>query len=408
MPYRMVIALALPLFLLLVGIEYYISRRRGQRYFVFTSSVTNIGIGVAERLSQLFIAGYFAWVLQLIHTRYGLFTIRPTLYSWLLLFVLTDFLWYWYHRLSHTVNLFWGAHIVHHQSTEYNLTVSFRITVFQALVRFVFYLPLPFLGFPGEMILVTFSICGIYQFFIHTRLVKKLGWLEEILVTPSHHRVHHGSNEAYLDKNFGGVLIIWDRLFGSFRRETEEVRYGLTKPVSSHSFLWLHFHFWITLWENLRRHKGLRTHWKTLFGTPDDLSYEYDRRLRKQFLSKSNPHRTVTRRTSPVLYFYLCGQVTAVVAVLFTVYLFPPSVPELLATTLLILLTLVNCGAILEQKQWIFPVEVARFAAAYTWVYLLTDYLPMLVYLPLLVAAVAWKYPDMRSRYLKTLYNAEV
>ena len=363
---------------------------------------------MAKRLSQLLFAGYFAWVLQLIHTRYGLFTIRPTLYSWLLLFVLTDFLWYWYHRLSHTVNLFWGAHIVHHQSTEYNLTVSFRITVFQALVRFVFYLPLPFLGFPGEMILVTFSICGIYQFFIHTRLVKKLGWLEEILVTPSHHRVHHGSNEAYLDKNFGGVLIIWDRLFGSFRRETEEVRYGLTKPVSSHSFLWLHFHFWITLWENLRRHKGLRTHWKTLFGTPDDLSYEYDRRLRKQFLSKSNPHRTVTRRTSPVLYFYLCGQVTAVVAVLFTVYLFPPSVPELLATTLLILLTLVNCGAILEQKQWIFPVEVARFAAAYTWVYLLTDYLPMLVYLPLLVAAVAWKYPDMRSRYLKTLYNAEV
>lgn len=404
MPYRFVIALALPLFLLLVGIEYYISRRQGKAYFAFTSSISNIGIGVAERLSQLFIAGYFAWVLQYIHTRYGLFSIRPSLYSWLLLFFLTDFLWYWYHRLSHTVNLLWGAHIVHHQSEEYNLTVSFRITVFQALVRFVFYLPLPFLGFPGEMILVTFSICGIYQFFIHTRLVNRLGWLEEIMVTPSHHRVHHGSNTVYLDKNYGGVFIIWDRLFGTFQRETEPVKFGLTKAVGSHSFLWLHFHFWISMVENLRRHTRFTERWKILFGTPNDLSYAYDRRLKKQYLSKSNPHETVTRNSSPQLYGYVCAQVMAVVGVLFLLYLFPPSSPELLATSLLIILTLVNCGAILEQKRWIFPVEVARFSAAYVWLCLLTGQLSFLLYLPIFVGAVAWNYTRMQHRYLKLLY----
>lgn len=404
MPYRLIIALALPAFLLLVGLEYLWSRRLGKSYFSFSSGVENIAIGTAERLSQLFLAGYFAWVLHYIHTRYALFDIEANLFTWALLFVLTDFLWYWYHRLSHTVNLLWGAHIVHHQSEEYNLTVSFRITAFQALVRFFFYLPLPLLGFTGEMILVTFSICGIYQFFIHTRLVKRLGLLEEILVTPSHHRVHHGSNEAYLDKNYGGVFIIWDRLFGTFRRETEPVRYGLTKPVGSHSFLWLHFHFWIAMWANLKREKGFRNKWKTVFGGPADLNYAYDPALRKKFLSKSKRQEPVSSKNTPLLYGYICVQITLSVLLLFWLYFSPPVVPVLLAVSLLIILGLVNCGAILEQKRWIFPVELLRVFTGYVVVSLLYEPLGLWVYLPIFVGLAVWNYARMERRYLALLY----
>lgn len=405
MPYQIIIALALPAFLLLVGVEYYFSRMAGKKYYLFSSSVSNISIGTAERLIQLFVAGYFVVVLQYVQTHFAVFHMEANVFTWLALFVLTDFLWYWYHRLSHTVNLLWGAHIVHHQSEEYNLTVSFRITIFQALIRFCFYLPLPILGFTPEMVLVTFSICGIYQFFIHTQAIKKLGVLEEVLVTPSHHRVHHGSNPIYLDKNFGGVFIIWDRLFGTFRRETEAVRYGLTKQVESNSFLWLHFHFWLTMWENFKRGKGAAAKFRALFGGPDALSYDHDIRIRKLYLFASDPHGHIGKKSSPQLYGYIYVQMTAVLGALFFVYLFPPGMPVLLFSTAVILLTLVNCGAILEQKRWIFPLEVGRFIATYILLALLTDMLLLLAYLPVFILAILWNYSVMKKRYLRLLYT---
>ena len=404
MPYQIIIALALPAFLALVGIEYYFSRLRKKPYYRFSSSVSNICIGIAERLSQLFLAGYMVVVLRFVQQHFSLWHIEAGAVSWLLLFILTDLMWYAYHRFSHTVNLLWGAHIVHHQSEEYNLTVSFRITVFQALIRFCFYLPLPVIGFPPEMILVTFSICGIYQFFIHTRFIKKLGVLEEILVTPSHHRVHHGSNALYLDKNFGGVLIVWDRIFGTFQRETEEVRYGLTKPVDSHSFLWLHFHFWLTLSENFKTRKGWRNKLKALAGGPESISYDCDRLLRKKYLSSGHIRRAVSSETAPVLYAYVYLQVALAVTVLFFVYLVPPGTPVLLSATVIVGLTLVNCGAILEQKQWIFPLEIARLATGYILAVLLSGVMDLLIYLPIFVLSVSWNYSMIRHRYLKLLY----
>ena len=142
--------------------------------------------------------------------------IKVTALTWFLLFLATDLVWYWYHRLAHEINVFWAAHVVHHQSENFNYTVSARITVFQSVVRCMFWCILPLLGFPAIMVSTFLIIHGMYPFFIHTQALGRWGWFEKILVTPTHHSLHHASNPEYLDKNYGDVLIIWDKIFGTF------------------------------------------------------------------------------------------------------------------------------------------------------------------------------------------------
>lgn len=220
-----VLAFAVPLFTSLMLLEYFIAKKKRLSYFNLHNSIANLSIGIAERLCDVLVTASFYYIYDAIQKKYGLFHIKQSLWLWILLLLCTDFLWYWYHRLAHEINLFWAVHVVHHQSEDYNYTVSARITVLQAFVRTLFWAVLPLLGFPASMITVMLLIHGIYPFFIHTRLIGKLGILEYILVTPSHHRVHHASNEKYLDKNYGDVFIIWDKLFGTFQKEEEEPVY---------------------------------------------------------------------------------------------------------------------------------------------------------------------------------------
>jgi hypothetical protein len=158
-----------------------------------------------------------------------------------------DFLYYWFHRFGHEVNAGWAAHVVHHQSEEYNLTVALRQGAFQQLFSWVFYLPLALLGFPPLVFLTCSALNTLYQFWIHTRLVGRLGPLEWVMNTPSHHRVHHGRNPKYIDRNHAGVFIVWDRLFGTFKQEDEEPVYGITTPLRSFDPLRAHFQHWLAL-----------------------------------------------------------------------------------------------------------------------------------------------------------------
>lgn len=201
------LALAVPLFLFFMGLEYLVAKWQKKNYFRFNNSVANLNVGIAERLLDSFTVGVFYFVYDYLHRHYALLDIRANAWGWIGLFIATDFVWYWYHRLAHEINLFWAVHVVHHQSEDFNYTVSARITVFQAIVRTGFWSILPIIGFPAEMITTVLLLHGLYPFFIHTRTVGKLGWLEYVFVTPSHHRVHHASNPEYLDKNYGDVLI---------------------------------------------------------------------------------------------------------------------------------------------------------------------------------------------------------
>jgi sterol desaturase/sphingolipid hydroxylase (fatty acid hydroxylase superfamily) len=167
-------------------------------------------------------------------------------------FFADDLAYYWFHRVSHVSRVFWASHVVHHSSQHYNLSTALRQT-WVPMTYFPFWMPLPLLGIPVWMVLLAQSWSLIYQFWIHTERIRRLPrWVEAVLNTPSHHRVHHGMNHQYLDKNYGGILIVWDRMFGSFAPEEAPVVYGLTKNISTYNPFRIETHEWVSLWRDVR------------------------------------------------------------------------------------------------------------------------------------------------------------
>ncbi len=395
-------ALAVPLFLLLIGIEYWVSKRLGRQLFNFNSSIANMNVGVAERLIDMFTAGSFFFFYDYLQKNYGLFEIRPSLPVWMALILATDFVWYWYHRMGHKINLFWGFHVVHHTSEEFNYTAGTRITIFQAVVRTAFWSVLPLIGFPAPMITTMLIVHGLYPFFTHTQVVGKLGILEYILVTPSHHRVHHASNEAYLDKNFGDMFIIWDKLFGTFAEEKEEPVYGLTKQLDSYSFLWQHFHFLVEIWYSAQQQKGIVAKLKVIFGSPEDFDPSVRRIVEKRFLSKNK-----VRVRSQKFRRYVLLQFTITVITLFFLLLFEHQEETFLQVmaALVIFVTLINCGAILEQRRWVFYLEFARGALIFITAYHYFPHPTLLFLIWTIVIGGVLYFSTLQKQYLQTIYG---
>jgi len=210
---------------------------------------------LSDTASNLTLAGLFElvqdlWYVLLIPLyqwfyQFRITTIETTVASFLLLLVLHDFFYYWSHRAHHRIRILWAIHVTHHSSPRYNLSTALRQNITYPLVAtWIFWLPLVLIGFDPITVIFVVAVNLFYQFFVHTQMVKKLGALEWILNTPSHHRVHHGRNPQYIDRNYGGIFIIWDRLFGTFTPEREAVDYGITHPVNTHNPLTLIFHEW--------------------------------------------------------------------------------------------------------------------------------------------------------------------
>jgi sterol desaturase/sphingolipid hydroxylase (fatty acid hydroxylase superfamily) len=199
----------------------------------------NVGIAGVTKAAAF---GAMVWLHQ-----FALFDIGTAWWAWVLLLVAEDFCYYWYHRVHHEVRFFWAAHVNHHSSQHYNLSTALRQSWTTPFTGPLFWMPLPLLGFEPWMILVQQALSLLYQFGLHTEAIDRLGPLELVLNTPSHHRVHHGSNREYLDRNHGGILIVWDRLFGSFEPERAPVDYGLTRNLTSHHPLTIAFHEWAAI-----------------------------------------------------------------------------------------------------------------------------------------------------------------
>jgi len=248
------IALAIPVFFVLMGVEWLVARQMNKKVYRLEDSVNDLSCGILQQLWNIFAKGGLFLGYLWIYEHAGWASLGPAdPWAWVLGFFAVDFLYYWFHRLSHEVNFLWAAHIVHHQSEEYNLSVALRQSVFQGVFSSFFYWPLAWLGLHPVVFLTLSSFNTLYQFWIHTRLIGRLGPLEWILNTPSHHRVHHGRNPQYIDRNHGGTLIIWDRLFGTFEPEKEPVVYGITKPLESWNPIWANFHYWWELWDAAKR-----------------------------------------------------------------------------------------------------------------------------------------------------------
>jgi alkylglycerol monooxygenase len=353
------IAFAVPFFAFFMLLEYYISKIKNRKVHQINESVANLNVGIAERITDLLTTGTFFFVFTWLNTNFSIFSIESSATTWILLFLVTDLLWYWYHRFGHTVNLFWATHIVHHQSDDFNYTVAARITVFQAIARGLFWCVLPIIGFKAEMITVLLLIHGTYPFFTHTQLVGKLGWLEYIIVTPSHHRVHHSSNPEYLDKNYGDMLIVWDKIFGTYVEETTEPKYGLTKSLDSYSFLWQHFHYVLELVVAFRMAKTFRHKLKVIFGGPNDIDQRIRLLLERKFSKKAVDVQYSNKLLNAIMVKTIVTLVVLFFTILFSEYIVPSNL-FLLAG--FIILSVIVTGAMLEQKKWIFHLEFLRIS----------------------------------------------
>lgn len=261
------------IYLAIIGLEVLLSNYQHRQVYTWKETFTTFFLSVLNGLLDLAIRGGYLILLIFIY-QFRLFEIgQPVLY-WGLLFLLIDFQFYWLHRLEHFSRLFWAAHVTHHSAEHMNLTVGFRASLMRPLYDFMFFLPLAFAGFKPIDIMLMYSISQIWAVFEHTEMVRKLGWLEYIFVTPSHHRVHHASNQKYLDKNMGMVLIIWDRLFGTFQKELpveeyEPIRYGLTTPLANTNLFTVIFHEWISIVKDVKRKDiGWKDKLRYIFGPP--------------------------------------------------------------------------------------------------------------------------------------------
>ena len=259
-----------PFIALMVVLEVVYGAYKKQKLYGVNETLTNLYLTVITIGLNLAFRFFYVWIYTLAFT-YRFFEITEPVIYWGGLLIIQDFLFYWLHYVDHYSRLFWAVHVTHHSSTDYNFTVGFRSSVFEPFYRFAFYLPLGFIGFKALDIMFMYSVVQIWGIFLHTKTVKKLpGIIEYIFVTPSHHRVHHGSNIKYLDKNMGMFLIIWDRMFGTFQKELEEepVEYGLVTNPESRGPVNIIFHEFKNISKDLKRKVPFKTKLKYIFNPP--------------------------------------------------------------------------------------------------------------------------------------------
>jgi len=245
--------------------------RRGAPHYSLRDTVSNAALALmhqaADALAWLAVIGVYWWVYQ-----YRLFELPTAWWTIALLFVAQDFFYYFFHRAHHRIRWMWASHVTHHSSERLNFSTAFRQSLtYPVSGMWVFWLPLAFLGFSPPHIIVVVAINLGFQFFVHTQAFGRLGWLEKVFNTPSHHRVHHARNPGYIDRNYAGVLIIWDKLFGSFVEEDPAVpcEYGIVKPMRTHNPITLTFHEWRDMLRDAARPQPLRARLGQLFGPPE-------------------------------------------------------------------------------------------------------------------------------------------
>jgi len=256
-----VITLATPVFFILIALELVVGLLRRRNTYRLNDAINSLSLGVLSQVSGVFMKllqiGIYAWLVE----RFALFELSAnSVWVWVSGLLLYDFCYYWLHRAGHEVNVLWAAHVVHHQSEDYNLSTALRQTSSGALLGWIFYMPMAILGYPLQVFVVVALIDLLYQFWVHTQQIGKLGWFDRVFVSPSNHRVHHAVNDIYLDKNYGGILILWDRLFGTFieERDDERIVYGTRSPLRSWNPLWANLEGYKAIWTDFVRTRHLR------------------------------------------------------------------------------------------------------------------------------------------------------
>lgn len=373
------IVLSIPIFFILIGIELLVERFTHKDLYRLPDSIANLSCGITSQLSGLFLRIFAVGIYQLLFEHFSFFTLEHTWIYWLALVLLVDLAYYWAHRMSHEVNLFWGGHVVHHQSEEYNLSVALRQSSLQVVWTFSFNLPLALVGFRTEDFVLGSALNTLYQFWIHTEAIGKLPrWIEFIFNTPSHHRVHHGRDPKYIDKNHAGALIIWDRMFGTFQEEEEKPTYGITKPINSWNPIWANVSHYADMTEDLKRIPKWSDRFKYLFKKPGWLPEYLGGYRRAPDIDKASYRKYDTPSPMSLNLYVLFQYVLCLVGT--SLFLFNAGrfdLSQKIFITVLISVVVVNCGVLFEQRPWVrwaewiriilYPVLLSTFTYWYGW-----------------------------------------
>jgi sterol desaturase/sphingolipid hydroxylase (fatty acid hydroxylase superfamily) len=289
---KWIILVSTPIYVFLIAAEMILSHWHNRKLYKIGDTITNVYLMLSNMGVDLLMRGITLFVLLFVFDFSWIQWSEKTWIYWILLFLLEDLIFYWLHRIDHIVRFFWAVHVTHHSSPEYNLTTGFRSSVFQPVYRFIWFIPIALLGFEPFDIFIMYSLTQTYGILVHTKTVRKMGILEHILVTPSHHRVHHASNVEYLDKNMGMILIVWDKLFGTFQAELDnvEMKFGLYEKEISMNPIEVIFHEWKAIYADFKRAKGFKNKWNYIFQAPGwshDGSTLTSEQLRKK-LNKGN------------------------------------------------------------------------------------------------------------------------
>jgi alkylglycerol monooxygenase len=362
----------MPVLVLLCGAEAWVLRRRGSAStYRLADFASGLACGIFDQICSLAGVAVFVVGYQAFEQRFGLFEISPTSpWVWLAAVLAHDLAYYWFHRLSHRINLLWASHVVHHQGEDYNFTISLRQGAIATWVTALFYFPLAWLGFPASMFVVVHGAYLIFQFFVHTELIPRLGPLEWILASPRNHRVHHGRNGVYLDRNYGGFFIVWDRLFGTYVDESVAPEIGTRDGLRSWSPLWANFGHYAKLARQARAATGFAEKLWVWLGPPEGHT------ARAELLAAPMPEvpRYDAKPSSAVSY-YVLAQLLVIASGTLVLLHARESLPLawICASAGMIVAGLISLSALLDQRAWAWRAELARLllsTATLLWLWL--------------------------------------
>ncbi len=349
------------LILLIAEVIYSATARKG--LYSFQDTIANIGTGIGNQCVNLavafFVYKWYGWLYQ-----FAPWEIPATWYFLILLLLLQDFVFYWFHRIGHTINIFWAAHMPHHSSEELNLSVGVRASFTQRLFQFLFFdWILVLVGFSPEMVYAMAAVHLFLAFWHHTQVIGRLGWFEKFFVTPSHHRVHHGVNPQYLDKNFSEFLIIWDKIFGTYEPEEEEICYGLTHPPRTWDPIFINFQYWKQLWDDAVAAPNwwdkIRLWFMPLGWRPRGLE-ETDKEKRIGY-TKEEQIKFTSRQFKGVKPYLLVQVVIGLGLLLLTINMQNPlDAWARIGLSATVFFMIINWGALMEAKSWAIPAELIR------------------------------------------------
>jgi sterol desaturase/sphingolipid hydroxylase (fatty acid hydroxylase superfamily) len=353
---------AVPFFFLLISIELVAEKLKKTDYYRLNDAINSLSAGVLSRMIGILKALVPLTVYVLIYQHFAVFSLPDTLWVWVVAFILYDFCYYWNHRMGHEMSLLWAAHVVHHSSEEYNLTTALRQSS-TSVFSWIFYVSMAILGFDPLVLISVGSLNLIYQFWIHTRHIPKLGWFEWVFVSPSNHRVHHAQNRVYIDRNYGGVFIIWDRLFGSFQEELHEqpVVFGISGALHSWNPLYANVQVYNQLlkdsWHTLRIRDKLRVWLGRTGWRPADMERDYP--LNKADLStfeKFDIPLTVPMKT----YSLVQHAATTTIGLILMLNVQTLLITQQLVLVVVVLYASVSIGLFMERRQCALGLEWAK------------------------------------------------